>query len=114
MYFLELKDMAVTRMVVNEHGESIPRRRVKSSALTERGIQRLGKTLKEKRLAMNMTQNQFTDWIENEGRRLKIIGAKLSVGAIQSWEIERIASCPDLGNMRLLSAVFGLDTDSFI
>jgi transcriptional regulator with XRE-family HTH domain len=106
--------MATRRMVVNENGDEVPRRRVKSSALTERGIERMGKTLKNKRESMQMTQEEFTHWVEKEGQRLGIVGARLSVGAIQNWEISRIASCPDLGNMRLLAAVFGLDTDSFI
>lgn len=106
--------MAVSRTVTNEKGEKVPRKRTKSSALTEHGIERLGKCLKEKREDLGMTQEAFTDWIEAEGARLKIPGARLSVGAIQNWEVTRIASCPDLGNMRLLAAVFGLDTDSFV
>lgn len=106
--------MAVSRTVTNEKGEKVPRKRTKSPALTEHGIERLGKCLKEKREDLGMTQEAFTDWIEAEGARLKIPGARLSVGAIQNWEVTRIASCPDLGNMRLLAAVFGLDTDSFV
>jgi transcriptional regulator with XRE-family HTH domain len=101
-------------MVTNEKGETVPRKRTKNSALTEHGIVRLGKTLKEKREELGMTQEAFVEWIEKEGTRLEIPGARLSVGAIQNWEIPRIASCPDLGNMRLLAAVFGLDTDSFV
>ena len=101
-------------MVVNENGDEVTRRRVKSSALTEHGIVRMGRTLKDKRKSMQMTQEAFTDWIEKEGSRLGIPGARLSPGAVQNWEIAKIASCPDLGNMRLLAAVFGLDTDSFI
>jgi transcriptional regulator with XRE-family HTH domain len=104
----------LSRTTINEKGEKVPRKRTKSSALTEHGIERLGKSLKEKREDLGMTQEAFTDWIEAEGARLGILGARLSVGAIQNWEVTRIASCPDLGNMRLLAAVFGLDTDSFV
>jgi transcriptional regulator with XRE-family HTH domain len=106
--------MAVSRTRINDDGERVPRKRTKSSALTEHGIERLGKSLREKREDLGMTQEAFTDWIGREGERLGIPGARLSVGAIQNWEVTRIASCPDLGNMRLLAAVFGLDTDSFV
>ena len=91
-----------------------PRKRVKSSALTEKGIVKMSKTIKGRRMALGMTQAQFTDWIEKEGRRLGINGVRLSDGAVQNWELSKIASCPDLGNMRLLAAVFGFDTDSFV
>jgi transcriptional regulator with XRE-family HTH domain len=106
--------MAVSRTVTDENGKTVPRKRVKSSALTEHGIERLGKTLKEKRDDLGMTQEEFVVWIERESDRLGIPGVRLSVGAIQNWELPRIASCPDLGNMRVLAAVFGLDTDSFV
>lgn len=90
------------------------RKRVKASALTEKGIVRMASTIKGKRLSMGMTQAEFTDWILKEGRRLGLPNTEFSGGAVQNWELKSVASCPDLGNMRLLAAVFGLDTDSFV
>lgn len=90
------------------------RKRVKASALTEKGIVRMANTIKGKRLSMGMTQAEFTDWILKEGKRSGLPNTEFSNGAIQNWELKNIASCPDLGNMRLLAAVFGLDTDSFV
>ena len=90
------------------------RRRKKTSALTEKGIARMSDTIKAKRMGLGMTQAEFTDWILKEGKRLGLPGTEFSNGAIQNWELKNIASCPDLGNMRLLAAVFGLDTDSFV
>ena len=90
------------------------RRRKKGSALTEEGIVRMANTIKAKRMGMGMTQSEFTDWILKEGRKLGLPNTEFSGGAVQNWELKNIASCPDLGNMRLLAAVFGLDTDSFV
>lgn len=90
------------------------RKRVKASALTEKGIVRMANTIKGKRLSLGMTQAEFTDWILKEGKRSGLPNTEFFNGAIQNWELKNIASCPDLGNMRLLAAVFGLDTDSFV
>lgn len=91
-----------------------PRKRVKSSALSEKGIVRMADTIKGKRFSMGMTQAEFTQWILREGQRLGLPSTEFSGGAVQNWELKNVASCPDLGNMRLLAAVFGLDTDSFV
>lgn len=96
------------------NSDGTPRKRVKSSALTEKGISKMSDTIKAKRMGLGMTQAEFTEWILKEGRRLGLPGTEFSGGAVQNWELKNIASCPDLGNMRLLAAVFGLDTDSFV
>jgi transcriptional regulator with XRE-family HTH domain len=96
------------------NSDGTPRKRVKASALTEKGISKMSDTIKTKRMGLGMTQAEFTEWILKEGRRLGLPGTEFSGGAVQNWELKNIASCPDLGNMRLLAAVFGLDTDSFV
>jgi transcriptional regulator with XRE-family HTH domain len=96
------------------NSDGTPRKRVKASALTEKGISKMSDTIKAKRMGLGMTQAEFTEWILKEGRRLGLPGTEFSGGAVQNWELKNIASCPDLGNMRLLAAVFGLDTDSFV
>lgn len=96
------------------NSDGTPRKRVKSSALSEKGIVRMANTIKGKRLSMGMTQTEFTQWILREGQRLGLPSTEFSGGAVQNWELKNVASCPDLGNMRLLAAVFGLDTDSFV
>ena len=96
------------------NSDGTPRKRVKASALTEKGIVRMANTIKGKRLSMGMTQAEFTDWMLKEGKRLGLPNTEFSGGAVQNWELKNVASCPDLGNMRLLAAVFGLDTDSFV
>jgi len=96
----------------DSHGN--PRKRVKASALTEKGISKMSDTIKAKRMGLGMTQAEFTEWILKEGKRLGLPNTEFSGGAVQNWELKNIASCPDLGNMRLLAAVFGLDTDSFV
>ena len=96
----------------DSHGN--PRKRVKASALTEKGISKMSDTIKAKRMGLGMTQSEFTEWILKEGKRLGLPNTEFSGGAVQNWELKNIASCPDLGNMRLLAAVFGLDTDSFV
>jgi len=96
------------------NSDGTPRKRVKSSALTEKGISRMADTIRAKRMGLGMTQAEFTEWILKEGRRLGLPNTEFSGGAIQNWEVKKIASCPDLGNMRLLAAVFGFDTDSFV
>lgn len=96
------------------NSDGTPRKRVKASALTEKGIVRMANTIKAKRVGLGMTQAEFTEWILKEGRKLGLPSTEFSNGAIQNWELKNIASCPDLGNMRLLAAVFGLDTDSFV
>lgn len=96
------------------NSDGSPRKRVKASALTEKGIVRMANTIKGKRMGLGMTQAEFTEWILKEGRRLGLPGTEFSGGAVQNWELQNVASCPDLGNMRLLAAVFGLDADSFV
>lgn len=96
------------------NSDGTPRKRVKSSALSEKGIVRMADTIKGKRFSMGMTQAEFTQWILREGQRLGLPITDFSSGAVQNWELKNVASCPDLGNMRVLAAVFGLDTDSFV